>query len=374
MGDAELQGAEQRSAKYRLVVHSIGTAGASAVKVLRSLRSGSDLELAALLYRAPSVLLEGLDWDKGERLRDALRQTGIEVELERTADGFQAGRGEWEISLGVKDPAHLLTIIEETALLVGVDFEKAKAMVLASPAVLMGRVSEATVTAVRARFEKLGCEVDASKTAQAVFDLVIDAGDQRTLHAIDLRLKELAVERSTLGPSQVMVTGLNSATTETLWAELARTSAKVRALNRELQRFDVRLERAPNNDEVRQWLTRAVGMPERITHKALSRMPFTLVENVRGERMATLLREAGALGAHATAVLLSLQSFSMEVAAGGDRTAARTWVQAIAGREVAEQMATGKPMRVAGPLTKLQARWLQHELRACGVTAQLEGR
>ena len=121
-------------------------------------------------------------------------------------------------------------------------------------------------------------------------------------------------------------------------------------------------------------VVRAVGMPERITHKALARMPFTLAENVRGETMASLLREASEVGAHATAVLLSLQTFSMDVAAGGDRAAARPWVQAIAGRDAADQIAIGNPVRVAGPLTKLQARWLQQELRACGVTAQLEGR
>jgi len=327
-----------------------------------------------LLFRAPSVLLEGLDWNKGERLRDVLKQTGIDVELQPSNQTFQAGVGDWELALGVKDPGQLLAIIEETALLVGVDFEKAKALVLASPAVLMGRVSEATVAAVRARFEKLGCEVDASRTTQAVFDLVIETADPYTLRALELRLQELAAARSRLSPSQIMVTGLSAATTELLWAEVTRTSAKVRALNRDLQRFDVRLEQAPDTPEVRQWLTRAVGMPERVTQRALARMPFTLAENVPGKQMASLLQEAGTLDARASAVLLSLQTFSIDVAAGGDRAAARTWVQAIAGREVADQIATGKPVRVAGPMTKLHARWLQHELRHCGVTAQLEGR
>ena len=64
-------------------------------------------------------------------------------------------------------------------------------------------------------------------------------------------------------------------------------------------------------------------------------------------------------------------SFGLALKPGGDRAAARPWVQAIAGQAAADEFARPHSNALSGPLTKTQARWLQHELRAHGIASHL---
>src|SRR3954467_432723 len=88
--------------RYRLLVRSIGTADAAVIPALRRLRGGADVELAGLLYRAPSELLSGLDRETGTKLRDLLRETGVDVDLTPVSESFERGTGDFEVALVVR--------------------------------------------------------------------------------------------------------------------------------------------------------------------------------------------------------------------------------------------------------------------------------
>jgi hypothetical protein len=168
-----------------------------------------------------------------------------------------------------------------------------------------------------------------------------------------------------------MATGLSASAAEKLWSELSRTAAKVRVLNRDFLRFDVRLERAPRSKELADYLAEAVGMPPAVAERALGRTPFVVAENVAGPRMVELLNGIGARGGQASGILLALRSFGLALKDGGDRTSARVWVESIVGREAAAGFDRPGFRELPGPFTKTQARWLQHELRKHGIASQL---
>src|SRR4051794_15454085 len=179
-GDPATPGVLRSGGGYRLLVRSVGTADAAIVHSLRSLRPASDAELAALIYRAPSELLADVDHDTGSKLAEVLRGAGLEVELVGADEGFDAGVGDLEVALVVQRFDNMLGIVEGVMRVLGVDHDAAMKMISATPAVLLGGVSQATVDALARRFAPLGAEIDASRPAAAVFDLAAEAGDDAT--------------------------------------------------------------------------------------------------------------------------------------------------------------------------------------------------
>ncbi|WP_437293986.1 hypothetical protein [Sorangium sp. So ce426] len=356
---------------YRLLVRSIGTADASVISSLRPLGRGSDAELAALLFRAPSELLANVTRETGSKLVEVLRGTGVDVDLVPMGEPFDAGVGDLEVAIAIKRFDNVLGIIEAGARVLGVDLETAKRMVCGIPAVLIGGVSLATVAALERRFAPLGAEVDVSRVASAAFDVAAEAGDDATSRILAEVLPG-ATSASVSGASgHFLAAGLTAEAAQKLWSELSRTAAKVRILNRDLQRFDVKLVAAPETPAMIELLVSTTGLKEATAAKALKRLPFVLAENVRAPRMVELLEAAHARGGRATGTLLSLMSFGLALKPGGERGAARAWVEAIAGKSSAAEFEKPDCAALRGPLTKTQARWLQHELRRYGVSSHL---
>jgi hypothetical protein len=370
--DIELE--REPADRYRLLVRSIGTADAAVIPALRRLRGGPDVELASLLYRAPSELLRGLDQKTGTALCDLLRKTGVDVDLTPDSESFERGTGDFEVALVVTQFDQVVAIFEETMRVLGVDVDAARKIVCATPAVMIGSVSAATVDALRARFAALGVEIDASRTNDALFDIAVEAGDPTTRQLLATVLGDAGVPATWSDRGQLLATGFDADTARRIWEQLSRTDAKVQILNRDLQRFDVRLESAPASSETKDWLIGVTGMPKRLADVALTKMPFMLAENVSSAKMVELLQQAAALGGRASGILLALQRFALTVKPGGDRAALRPWVDTIAGKADGDNFMRGGATRLAGPFTKTQARWLQYELRRGGITSHLAER
>ena len=347
--------------------------------MLRRVRRASDTELAQLLYRAPSELLGGLSRETGSRLCALLRETGIDVDLLQPEETFEPGSGDFEVALVVTRVENLLAVIKETVRVLGVDVETAKRLVCGSPAVLIGRISQATVDALRRRYQALDVELDVSCSASAEFDLAAQSGDDTTRRHVERYLSDEGIAATKGEDGQVLATGLTLAAAERLWAKLTTVDAKVRILNRSFHRFDIRLDRAPGRDDSRRpelaaWLVSTIGMPAATAERALDHAPVVLKENVAGAEMASLLAGVHERGGVASAVLLALQGFGLLVKPGGDRQSARSRIETITGGPPPAGFDQGGPTTLDGPFTKTQARWLQHELRRVGVASVLAER
>jgi len=148
---------------------------------------------------------------------------------------------------------------------------------------------------------------------------------------------------------------------------LRRTSLPVRLVNRDFQRFDLRLEEAPQTAAVVEFLVATTGMPERIALKVLQKVPIVIQQNIPFSLMTEQLETIAALGGRASGQLLAFQTFSVVVEKVGDATATVQLLQVLGGLSQAEALAAVGPTRVvAGTMTNPQARWLQQEIKRCG--------
>jgi ribosomal protein L7/L12 len=343
------------------------------------LRAGTDTELAELLYRAPSELLRGLNRETGTKLLKVLRETGIDVDLVPPTETYEPGSAAYEVALVIKRPDRMLDVIRETMRVLGVDVDTARKLVCANPAVLIGRVSQATVEALRRRYETLGVELDVSRSVDAEFDLAVDTSDFATRKRLERLLADEQIPVAVSEAGQFLATGLEAPAAERIWKKLREADVKVQVLNRDFQRFDVRMESAPgapgDHDPRRRalldWMVSTIGMPAKSAERALAHLPFILVENISGGEMVTLLHQIHERGAGASAILLPLQKFALAVKPGGDRDSARSRIETITQSTPPPGFELGNPATLEGPFTKTQARWLQHELRRVNVHSVL---
>src|SRR4051812_46768921 len=115
----------QPVAGYRIVVNSVGDAGARMVGVLKQVLPLSEARLAALLYQAPAELLGGLTYDQAEQINTLLRSTGLDSQVLRQDEPFTAGDAAYEVALAIKNGANMAAIAHQIMELLGVKVDKA---------------------------------------------------------------------------------------------------------------------------------------------------------------------------------------------------------------------------------------------------------
>jgi hypothetical protein len=178
-------------------------------------------------------------------------------------------------------------------------------------------------------------------------------------------IPSVAVQTTDAQP--LLAVGLTKVQADQLWDQLRRTSLPVRLVNRDFQRFDLRLEEAPQTAAVVEFLVATTGMPERIALKVLQKVPIVIQQNIPFSLMTEQLETIAALGGRASGQLLAFQTFSVVVEKVGDATATIQLLQVLGGLSQAEALAAVGPTRVmAGTMTNPQARWLQQEIKRCG--------
>lgn len=355
----------------RVVVRSIGTSPAAVTNALRGFAGGGSSEATRLLLQAPSILVEGVSETFGQQLATILREAGLEVGVEDNDAPFEPGVGDHEVALTLRNPARLREVAGAISGFLGCDVNKAAQLAWASPALLIGKVSAATVDALRARFEPLEVEVDASRTADATYDVYLGADDDSSRIVVVQALRDLGIRATETGP--LLATGLNRTQADRLWDRAGRR-APIRLLDHAFQRFDIRLLSAPDTPAVREHLMATTGMPERIVPKLLGSLPTVLHESVRYDDAPRLLQELDALGAKAEARLVTFMAFDLVVTSVKDPRAALAVMQAFVEDDGLMGKLQRPPVPIAGPFTLTRARWMQRELESVGVKARLEER
>ena len=355
---------------HRIVVNSIGDAGARMVGVLKQVLPHSEARLAALLYQAPSEIVGGLSYAQAEKINDLLRSTGLDSQVLGRGERFTPGDAGHEVALAIKSTENMAAIAGLIMDVLGVKLDKAREILCSSPTVLIGNVSANTVAALRRRFEPLGVELDVSQPAEACFDLFLGECPPLDRERVLQLLRTVGIPTvpgQATDAQPLLAVGLTKAQADQLWDQLRRTSLPVRLVNRDFQRFDLRLEEAPQTPAVVEFLVATTGMPERIALKVLQKVPIVIQQNIPFSLMTEQLETIAALGGRASGQLLAFQTFSVVVEKVGDATATVQLLQVLGGLSQAEALAAVGPTRVmAGTMTNPQARWLQQEIKRCG--------
>lgn len=360
----------------RVIVASIGRAGITLVRSLRHVLPLQDVDIAAMLFQAPSVLLAGLERPQAEGIAATLRETGLDCAVITEDAPFVDGVGDHEVALSVRDVQRIPGVLLEVVKLLGVDVPTARALVCGAPAVLLGGISRATVDALRARFDALGADLDASRPADARFDLFLgDCAPAIRDRALDRLRAACGPVQVSADPSQpVVVAGLAHAAAERAWRELRQADVPARIVNRDFARYDVVLRAARDGEALREHLTARAGMPAAVIPKVLARLPVVLHRALRHDALEVALAELAAAGADVLVEPLAFQRFNVALGDVRDVAPLVPLVGAIAGldEQAAAAALRARPACLAGRFPPLQARWLQHELRRAGVDARLE--
>jgi hypothetical protein len=218
-------------------------------------------------------------------------------------------------------------------------------------------------------------ELDVSRVADTWYDVFMEpcAAEQRG--RVEQKLREAGFA-DCAGPHwsnpAPVCAGLRKAEAERLWSRVKPLDAPLRILNRDFQRFDLRLEQAPDSPEMIAFLAATGGMPEHVARKIPSRAPLFTHHDVRYRDVGPLVEGVLALGGRMSARLLALQRFRLHLVKVRNASSASRLLVALGGidseraREVVRAGVT-----IDQPATLLQARWLQFELKRIGTDARL---
>ena len=300
--------------RWDIVVDSIGNSGAGLIAALRQVSPLSENRLASMLYQAPSVLLTGLPLETAQSINELLCSTGLESHINDEEDEIENGDASHEIAMVINDFSRVTQVVELIMKVLGTDMETARKMLCSSPTMLMGSVSVNTVEALRPRFAELDIELDISQPGQAVYDAFCGETTAMEQRNLERMLGEVGIPDETMqNNSGLVATGLSKEKSDALWAKITRSSLKVRLVNRDFQRYDLRLLEAPAEPEMYAYLTQSTGMPEKVARKIPAKAPIVLHRNISFAEMTHHLEQITDLGAIASGHLLVFQTFSLKI-------------------------------------------------------------
>lgn len=356
----------------KLVLESVGSANAAALRAIRQLVPSPLQDVAKLVYQAPSELARGLRPEAASQVAQLLGELGFQVDVVAVDAPIATGEATFEVALVIDDVDRLPEVIAEVASFLGTDPDRARQIVCRSPAVLVSQVSTATVSALRQRFEPLGVVLDVSHLPSARYYAVISCEGGLRQSLTDL-IRSVAPDAAIQESNAVLgVSELAMEQAQALWSRLQRLGARASICNHEFERYDISLRRAVDSQLMGRALEE-LGVPGRLVSRVLAKLPVVVQRNVPRSRMQTALDVLAAAGGEAAALPYSFQRFALAIHAVRD---ARTAVETLMGlgdvaRTAAEaaSQARGEPF---GRFTNTTARWLQRILESQGARVSLE--
>ncbi len=360
----------------RIVVNSIGDAGIPLMEALKQISPLPEPRLIALLYQAPSELAGGLSRETADEINRFLLSHGLDSAVIGMDDPFEEGDDDHEVALVVKDISRMAGIGRLVMEVLGIDVIKAREILCASPAVLMGKISANTAAAFRRRFQALGAELDVSRPSSALYDVFLVDPSPEGREAVSRFMAEQGVtEPAGEGVDDgqpLLAAGLSNKDISAAWNEMVRRNLPVRIINRDFERFDLRMEACPVDEKMVDFLVKTTPMPEAVARKIPEHTPIVTHENIRFAQLDAYLEMIHHLGGRASGHLLSFQTFSLALEKIGNRDETARLLQGL-GRLSEEE--TRKVLDVArmaeGPFTSLQARWLKWEMKGAGTEAEM---
>ncbi|MCB1737348.1 MAG: hypothetical protein KDI42_04400 [Gammaproteobacteria bacterium] len=342
--------------------------------------------VARLMYLSPQVLEGNIERERAERLLELVTEAGLQASIQAQDAVIEEGVPDYDIALVIRDFSHIGAIVQLISHVLGVKPNKAREIICASPALLMGGVSLATVEALRARFEALQVDLDVAVRSQSQYDLILAPGPEV------LRQRVLAIVARHLGKAGqaipldqpghqgkaqlggMIATGLNFKQANALWDELRGGGASAQLVNRTFERFDIVMREATDSPRLRAYLADRVGVPAQVVDKLIQRLPIVVQRQLSPDQAETALLEFAELDVLAVAELTTFQAFDLAIDnLSGKKDRAVQVLSSLADRsqQSAVTALSKLPARLDGPFSNVHARWLQAELKNAGASSRL---
>jgi hypothetical protein len=355
-----------RDEAFRIVFHSIGGAApgnAAAIALGLGMPVAPVMEA---LYRAPSVLVDGLTAEIGDRMRALLSELGCHVTLDPMTAPLPAPAALHDVALHVTDTARYADIIASLAEFLGTPGEDAARLVATPPGIVLGGVSRATIDALAARLGD-GVDLVASEPALALYDLFLGPCDGvvRSRLLGDLRRAGFAP----LADAGCILTGLTKAQADAIWTTHGRVR-DLRVVNRDFLRFDLVLTGGAPAPAALRALTETAGIPPHVAPRLFDEGEITVMEAVPHADMAPAMHALTAAGLEIRADLITFLHLGVDVVATQHPRAVRDALKSM-GVDATEHDLRRLPYRLPWRLPELQARLLRDTLETIGARAEL---
>ncbi|ATG50809.1 hypothetical protein CFK38_04165 [Brachybacterium vulturis] len=318
-------------------------------------------DMVRAFYQSPATLVDGIDEPLACALSDVLASLGCEVQVaEQDAPAPRTGPL-LDVAVRVTDESRFERIAAAASTFLGCADDEARRLLLASPPVLVGQVSAATVEALQRRLGD-GAEVITSDPSIARYDLLL--GDcpapSRSRLLSDLRAQ--GHDPAASGPW--LLRDLTGTEAHDIWSTHQRIPS-LRITNQDFYRFELVLDGGrPDEDGLAALL--ATGVPADVVPQLFDSLPIIVADELPDTEVKRLLSLLTAAGLEAHATLATFLHLGVRVTDWRSPTPARA---ALVAAGVADPPTT--PPFTVGPWPDLTARLVRGMLQRSGAEADL---
>lgn len=354
---------------YKVIIRSLGTTTpASAAAIAKGLNV-SVQQVASIIYRAPSVLIDQVNFQLAEQMLSLLETLGYEAEVLSQQVPLNRPQEHLDISVYVRNVEFFQNVVEIVASFIGSPSEKVSEVLMAPPGVVMGGVTQATAQALQSKLVGMA-DVLSSDPEKARYDLYLNPGNFRQTRLILDYIRSAGIQP--IAESGCIAEHLDHDIAKPIWQKHAK-SGLLFLINRDFLRFDIVLPRAETPEltpEQANYLIQTVGI-EDVHHKAvLENSPVTLFDAVPFNDIENRLMAAKAAGFDLEADMVTFKHYALTLTASNHLTQTKDALAAL-GLLPNELSFSALPFTLPHRFTELSARVYENNLSALGLDVEL---
>ncbi len=350
---------------YRILIKSVGSAPPATAAALAKGLGLPTATVISRLYRAPAILVDQIDKPTAQQMLALLSEIGYDAELQPTSSAAPDLAPLYDVAIYITEARQLPHAVTTLANFGGLSEADASNLIMSSPGVVLGSVSEATV---RAFAEQMGdgVAIVSSQPKTAHYHLFLADGPSLVRTRIIEAITEAGIP--TVDDSGLIATDLDHTTAQTLWQRY-QASGLLRIVNHDFLRFDLVLQESQgSNDPTPQQLAaleQLAGVPAELTEAVFRSPPITLLEAIPhaeiGERMAAF----DAVGLSLRAELITFQNLGLQVLSLSDQAELQRTLEGFGLHQPGSNLPP-PPFQIPGVMPELQARILRAALEDAG--------
>ena len=352
--------------QYRVVVNSIGKAGLAASAAIAKGLGIPASTLVARLYRAPAVLVEGVEQQVADQVSKLLCDIGYQSEVQDISLPAPARSKLYDVAVYVHEAEAFLPTVKMLSQFIGITESDASSMLMTPPGIVLGSVSKATVEVLHNQLND-GASIIASITDQANYDLFLGDGVEIVRRRILADIQDAKIPL--IAEQGLVAAGVDHEAAQSLWRR-HQASGLMRIVNRDFLRFDLvctGIAEGYGKASVEQiaLLNTLAGIPKEMVTEVLDALPLTLLDAVPNAEVEQKMMMLEQVGLQMQADLVSFQLLDLEVLSITQPSAtANTLINY--GLHQQGQSLPALPFKLGGSLPELQAKLIKAALEQSG--------
>lgn len=352
--------------QYRVVVNSIGEAGLAASAAIAKGLGIPASTLVARLYRAPAILVEGIEQQVANQVSKLLCDIGYQSEVQDISLPAPARSQLYDVAVYVHDAEAFLPTVKLLSQFIGITETNVSSMLMTPPGIVLGSVSQATVEVLRSQLND-GVSIIASITDQALYEIFLGGGVDIAKRRVLSDIRDANI--SLIAEEGLVASGVDHETAQALWRR-HQASGMMRVVNRDFLRFDLvctGIEKGSNKASIEQieLLNTLVGIPEEMVPEVLDALPLTLLDAVPNAELEQKMMMLEQVGLQMQADLISFQLLDLEVLSITQPSATANTLISY-GLHQEGQCLPVPPFKLQGALPELQAKLIKAALEQGG--------